>query len=117
MGKKKKKTHVDFYWCKQKMPHPQILQQKLPQLTGFIKRCHTPKFSSKNFHNSLVPPKDVMPPNFTVKSFTNKPQNLKFVKVFSLKIFPLQGTKNVVTILESGELYAAWTGPQQVRVN
>ena len=39
------------------------------------------------------------------------------MKVFSLKTFPLQGTENVVRILESGELYAAWTGPQQVRVN
>ena len=102
-----KKTLVDFYWCKQKMPHPQILQQKLSQLTGFTKRCHALKFRSKNFQNSLVRPKDATSPNFTVKTFTNKPQNLKFVKVFSLETFPLQGTKNVVTIMEPGELYAA----------
>ena len=39
----------------------------------------------------VLPPKDAMPPNFTVKTFANSCKILKFTEVFSLKSFPLYG--------------------------
>ena len=38
---------------------------------------------------SLVPTKDVTPPNFTKKTFTNSHKTLKFAKALSLESFPL----------------------------
>ena len=37
---------------------------------------------------SLVPPKDITPPHFMEKAFTNRHKTLMFTKVFSLESFP-----------------------------
>ena len=49
-------------------------------------------FTEKNFVNySLVPTKDVTPPNFTKKTFTDSHKALKFAKALSLESFLLYG--------------------------
>ena len=48
-------------------------------------------FRRENFLRLLTfaVPKDAMPPNFAEKTFVNSHKTVKFVKVFSLKCFPL----------------------------
>ena len=51
-------------------------------------------FRGENFCGLLAyaTPKDTTPPNFTEKTFANSHKTAKFMKVFSLKSFPLYGT-------------------------
>ena len=71
---------------------------------NFCKLAENKIFAEKTFVDYLlVPPKDTMPPNVTEKTFVNSHKNSKFVKVFSLKSFPLYG------ILFNLNWVCAWT--------
>ena len=63
-------------------------------------------FRRENFWGLLTftAPKDAMPPNFVEKTFANNHKTVIFMKVFSLKSFPLYGIDALLQILLSTAL-------------
>ena len=68
---------------------------KLSREETFVKFGEKDNIRGENFRRLLAfaVPKDTTPPNFTKKTFTDSHKTAKFVKVFSLKSFPLYDTE------------------------